>query len=225
MATRKKPSTGKGESQPKPLSESTKRKKAATLKKRRFAEEFVANGGNATKAAQSVGAPEAGASVTGHRMLRDAKTQDYIREFSDEMREYAVLRSVDVLGLLGSHLRIDPAEFLDGHGRFAVTKARDGGKTRWIKRLRVRERQIPVPEGEPEILEITHEIEFHDAQRAAIQLCKVFGLEQSPRQNERDQVEAAIKGYMRDANCTRAEALEQLSAVSPIVAKYASEIE
>lgn len=81
----------------------------------------------------------------------------------------------EVLARLTKYSRSSIADVLDGSGEFDIDFAKANHSDDIIKKLKIKRRIIPVKDGEPEI-EITHELEIHDAKDATIQLAKVHKL-------------------------------------------------
>lgn len=92
-------------------------KGAAKLKRKLFAEEFIANGRNATRAAIAVGYAPLSAGVTGSRLLRDANVQTAVREAEERLLEKSRLSSEHVLRALERAIFADPRKLYDQHGR------------------------------------------------------------------------------------------------------------
>ena len=206
----------------------TKGVKRAT-KAKRFAEEFVANGGNATKAAKTVGATEVSAREIGRRLLTNVDTQTHIREFAAARAAEAKVRAVEVIGLLGSHLRADLALVVEPNGTVDLQECHKRGVSHWIKKIRTTQRFILGGEGGESEIERKTELEIHDSQSAAARLAKIFGLEQAPRQNERERVEQAITEYIERKRqdgevVTREQAIVALADSSAKFARLLSEV-
>lgn len=205
----------------------TKGVKRAT-KAKRFAEEFVANGGNATKAAKTVGGTEVSAREIGRRLLTNVDTQTHIREFAAARAEEAKVRAVEVIGLLGSHLRADLALVVEPNGMVNLQECRKRGVSHWIRKIKTTQRFVPGKEGREMEIERKTEVEIHDSQAAAARLAKIFGLEQAPRRNERERVEEAIATFIerkaeQGEKITREQAIQALSGSSAKFARLLGE--
>lgn len=81
----------------------------------------------------------------------------------------------EVLARLSKHSRASIADVLDASGSFDLAYAKANHSDDLIKKLKIKRRIIPVKDGEPEV-EITHELELHDAQAATVHLAKHHGL-------------------------------------------------
>lgn len=81
----------------------------------------------------------------------------------------------EVLARLTKYSRSSIADVLDGSGAFDIDYAKANHSDDLIKKLKIKRRIIPVKDGEPEV-EVTHELEIHDAKDATIQLAKVHKL-------------------------------------------------
>jgi hypothetical protein len=88
-------------------------KDAARLKRKLFAEELVANGRNATRAAIAVGYAPHSAAVTGSRLLRDINVQTALREAEERLLENSRLTSEHVLRALERAIFADPRKLYD----------------------------------------------------------------------------------------------------------------
>ena len=200
-----------------------------TTKVKRFAEEFVANGGNATKAAKTIGLSEVSARNEGHKLMTKDDTQKRIREFAAARAEEAKVRAVEVIGLLGSHLRADLALVVEPNGTVDLQECRKRGVSHWIRKIKTTQRFVPGQAGSEVEIERKTEIEIHDSQAAAARLAKIFGLEQAPRQNERERVEQAITEYIErkrsdGETVTREQAIVALADSSAKFARLLSEV-
>jgi hypothetical protein len=80
---------------------------------RAFAREYVALAFNATQAAIAAGYSAATAASQGARLLRDAKVQAYVKEFSQAVVERAEVKAEDVVRRLNDMLMADPRELVE----------------------------------------------------------------------------------------------------------------
>jgi phage terminase small subunit len=149
-----------------------------------FAQNYVSNGGNGTKAAENAGFAAgvngASAAVAASRLLRNVKVRERIKE----LESASSVSTSEILGTLASHMRGDITDALPDGDEF-VERLKVSGVSHLIKKLKVRTRFIPREGKEPE-KEVTHELEFYDAQAAARTLGKYKGLEQAARENDAD---------------------------------------
>ena len=76
-----------------------------TDKQRRFADEYIANGGNATQAAAEAGYSRKTAYSIGAENLRKPQIADYIRERTEAIEEARVAKGDEVLKFLTSIMR------------------------------------------------------------------------------------------------------------------------
>jgi phage terminase small subunit len=140
----------------------------------KFAQNYVENGGNGTKAAINAGfaAGEDGATaaVTASRLLRNAKVQERIKELESE----SFVSSSEVVGLLASHMRGNVTDTLPDDDP-AVQRLKESGVSHLIKKVKF-----------DKVTGKMTEIEFHDSQAAARTLGKYKGLEQAARENDAD---------------------------------------
>jgi phage terminase small subunit len=148
-----------------------------------FAKNYMANGGNGTKAAEAAGysAGEGGASaaVAASRLFRNDKVRGRIRE----LEEASHVSTSEVVGTLASHMRGDVTDALP-EGDELRERLKAAGLSHLIKRLKVTTRYVSGGPGREPDKVVTHDIEFYDAQAAARTLGRYKGLEQAPRENE-----------------------------------------
>jgi hypothetical protein len=139
-----------------------------------FAHNFVANGGNGTKAAEdagfSSGTNGASAAVAASRLLRNVKVRERIRQLEEE----SGVSAAEVVGTLAAHMRGDVTDALPQDDPF-VLRVKDAGISHLIKKVKF----------DKETGKLT-EVEFHDSQAAARTLGKYKGLEQAPKENDAD---------------------------------------
>jgi phage terminase small subunit len=91
--------------------------RTAKLRRKLFAEEFVGNGGNATRAAIAVGYAPHSAGVTGSRLLRDTDVQAAVYETEERALRKARLSTERVLQELERAIFADPRKLYDEKGR------------------------------------------------------------------------------------------------------------
>jgi phage terminase small subunit len=100
-------------------------KGAAQLKRKLFAEEFVQNGGNATRAAIAVGYAAHSAGVTGSRLLGEANVKVAVREAEERTLGKARLSTERVLRALERPIFADPRKLCDQKGRLKPIQSLD----------------------------------------------------------------------------------------------------
>jgi len=195
-------------------------------RRRAFADNFIANGGNGKKAAEDAGfAKGAGAAVEASRLLRNAKVQAHIQARLDD----ASIKNSEILGTLASHMRADLADIFPENK--VLREAKLSGNSHLIRKIKQKERFIPQADGRPPIREVDTEIEIHDSQSAAKYLAKIRGMEQAPRENDADHVrrkqaysEAVERIYTRALDAgetvTREDVARQLIARKPEARQY-----
>jgi phage terminase small subunit len=139
-----------------------------------FAQNYVANGGNGTKAAEnagfSSGVDGASAAVAASRLLRNDKVRERIKELESQSH----VSTSEVVGTLASHMRGDVTDALPNDDE-NVKRLKASGVSHLIKKVKF----------DKETGKMT-EIEFYDAQAAARTLGKYKGLEQAARENDAD---------------------------------------
>lgn len=128
---------------------------------------------NATESARLAGYPQTESSlwVTGHRLLRSAKVQ---AELKRRLGKH-ILTPQEVLESLTEHARSDIADVLQPDGSFDLRAAKRRGKSKLLRKLKVKQRYEKGADGELTPV-IEHEFELHDAQAALNTMAKYHGL-------------------------------------------------
>jgi hypothetical protein len=172
----KKTTTTRGKRADKPEAD----KKPLKPRHEKFAAEYVGNGGNGTEAAQAAFPNQnpASAQVTASRLLTNEQIKARIAE-----RAQAALDLVDneVIGGLVEEMRGDITQALDDRGKPDFAMVREKGLGHLIKA--VTSKTYFTKNGDR--VEVSR-IEFYSSQAAKVQLCKILGLEQQARENDRD---------------------------------------
>lgn len=150
-------------------------------------------GVDAVQAVHPDTSPEA-AAVTASRMMQDERVRARVHQ---HIKAQTDCTAEEVIGTLVAQMRGDPTDCLREDGTFDFERVCQLGLGHLIKKLTQRQTVqeiIPVETGEGEVAPKTTTVlrvdfvtvEFHSSQGAAIQLCRVFGIEQQARENERD---------------------------------------
>lgn len=187
-------------------------KKKLTPKQERFADNYIANGGNGAKAARDAGYPKAAARVVAVENLTKPNIQERIQARTDDA---ASLKSEEVIGTLAAHLRSDITEVLDADGG-VVSRIKEKGLGHLVKKIKVRREVEPGTLKKFELVEI----ELYGSQSAAIQLAKILGLEKKPAENPEDEqakIDRAIAQFMAETGQGRDEAIKYLAPLIPEV--------
>ena len=74
--------------------------KNLTEKQKRFADEYIINGGNATQAALTAGYSERTARSQGHRLLTNVGVKKYIEGRLEEIQDESILKQKEILVML-----------------------------------------------------------------------------------------------------------------------------
>jgi phage terminase small subunit len=138
-------------------------------------ERFVAarlSGLNQTESARAAGyeGSDKVLAVIASQNLRKLKIQERIRQ---RLLSAANLSEDEIIGTLTEQMRGDMDDLLSENGFVSLDKARENGVTHLIKKLKYGEFGLS-------------EVEFHNPQAAAVQLSKILGIEQQPRENDAD---------------------------------------
>jgi phage terminase small subunit len=115
MATAKK--------KPKPKAGTSK--EAAALRRRLFAQAYIANGGNASEAAKAAGYSPKTAGVQGHRLLKDVQVQRLIAASAEDLAKKYELTADRVVRSIVQEINFDPANLFDQHGRMKTVSEMD----------------------------------------------------------------------------------------------------
>jgi phage terminase small subunit len=202
----------------------SKNVKTDALKPRaeKFADTWVENGGNGTKAAEAAGyAPGASAAVAASRLLRNDKVKAHIQARLEDSH----IRNNEILGTLAAFMRGDLADVLPDNP--ILKAAKDNGYSNIIKKATVKKY---FDKGLNAQVEETT-VEIHDALAAAKYLAKVRGMEQLPRENDADHArrrqgyhDVVESIYQRAVEAgeevTRADVARRLIARKPEAEKY-----
>ncbi len=150
-----------------------------TPKRERFVDHYIANGGNGAKAAKDAGYAQKTARVEAARLLTNANIQ---RRIAERIDDAASVSANEVIGTLAAQMRADATDLFDESGAFDIEKLREARLGHLIKKIKVK-RYAEGPREAQEPVDII-EIELHSQQAAAVQLCKVLGIEQEPARNK-----------------------------------------
>lgn len=180
-----------------------------TLKQKRFVEAYLETG-NATEAARRAGygteqSSDSVMAVVGWHNIRNAKIQKQIEARIADSK----VTADEVIGTLANHMRADITDLLEESGAVDINVIRERKLGHLIKKVRVK-RYVERKGEDSEAVEVT-EFELHSQQAAAVQLCKVLGLEKEPAANPRD-----LARVMLEKQLTRG--ISQADAVRSLVA-------
>lgn len=171
--------------------------KDLTLKESLWLEAYLQTG-NATEAAiRAYDCTEESARTIGAANLAKVRIRERIRARVAE----AGVETNEVIGTLASQMRCDGTEFLSDSGGFSVGDIRNRGLGHLIRKMKLRRVMEPGQDEEKIPVDII-ELEFHSSQQAAIQLCKVLGIEKQPAENPetlRREIERLAQEYGVDA--------------------------
>lgn len=132
---------------------------------RKFAEAYVANGFNATKAAVTAGYSEKTAYSQGSRLLKNVEIQTLV---SDVMASQ-IMSKTETAFRLSQHARADISPFINLNSQ----EISEHPLAWLIKKYKIKTRRLP---GTVAILEEKVEIELHDSQSALNTFAKHHGL-------------------------------------------------
>lgn len=160
-------------------------KKSADEKKRLFAEAYLSNGGNATKAALAAGYTESGASKQGYRMSKDPYILSIIGQGQKEILSKYRLTAEDVYRSIAQELHFHPAKLYNEHGGLKPINELDDDTAMALTGIEVQE----VGGGESPVV-VTHKLKWSTKNQAREQLIKLLNLygEKPPDPDEGKQV-------------------------------------
>lgn len=137
----------------------------AKIRHVKFAQAYVENGFNGTKAGIAVGFPEKTAYSQASRLLKNVEVQALISQYMDER----IISKTETAFRLSEHARADIRPFIT-----LTSKELSEHPLAWlIKKYKVKTRRVP---GSAGIIEERVEIELHDAQSALNTFAKHHGL-------------------------------------------------
>lgn len=203
--------------------------KPLTVLEESFIAAYISNGGNGAAAVLTAGykcKAKGAAAVRSSALLIRVNVSSEIAKRRAALRKATDVSAQEVVGVLAAQMRGDPTEAFGDESPF-INRLRNKGMGRLVKAVTIKRDLVKMDEFDDELetaVEITR-IEFHSSQTAAIQLCKVLGIEQQPGKNKNDpemlkalleeRVLLGIEGYRRGGvNLTRRDILE-MYAMTP----------
>ena len=187
-----------------------------TIKQQRWVEAYLETG-NATEAARQAGynATEATLRVIGSQNL----TKHNIRARIRERLEDEAVSATEILNTLASHVRSDITDLFDETGIIDLQTIREQGLGHLIKKIKRKRRYER--DGEEMVPVDELEIEVHNPQTAAAQICKMMGWEQMPAINDRDRqaAEDVLDHFIQEVEQTEGRILNRQEALA-----YAKEL-
>src|SRR5262249_24781054 len=127
----------------------------------------------------------------------------------------------EIIGTLAQQMHSDVADILDDAGDFDYPLAKERGVTGQIKKLKIRK----TPDKDC-LIETTYELELYSSQDAAKSLANIFGLNQAPRENEKDAqrkrewAETQLQRVMDETGMDRESALKWMRLNTPSAATW-----
>jgi Terminase small subunit len=207
--------------EPKPPSKKTgtapanaARIRKSQIKKKRFAEEYVASGGDGKTAARKAGSKAKDTTTAANELLHDPEVQAEIRAVAAEVRSVKILEGREILERLSEQATFDPTPYLNADGTVDLEKIKADNVGHLFQSWTVSET----------IFGKTCRAYPYSHQKALMQLAKCQGLEVAPKPNEFEAVRNGIKAYMDTNQCTLQQAIEFLSAKYPVVSRYAGKL-
>jgi phage terminase small subunit len=168
-------------------------RKKLTLKQQKFIEVYLQTS-NATEAARKAGykgSDEVLASI-GWENLRKLEIKRQIEKRVEESE----VASNEVIGTLASQMRADVTTLFNESNGFDIQTIKEKGLGHLIKKIKVR-REWESGKDEEKIPVDVIELELHSQQAAAVQLCKVLGIEQEPAKNKGELTKRMLKKLVK----------------------------
>jgi hypothetical protein len=156
------------------------------IRHEKFVEGFVANGGNATKAAQFAGYDQAPASLRAHAS-RLLKRPDINSRVKARMLDGARVQTDEILGELANRMRSNLSDVLDDHGQVDLAALRELDLGHLIRRITIVTRKAPSGEaaaGEPTEEVQTVRLELQSHPEAVSHLARVLRAEHSGKPDD-----------------------------------------
>lgn len=185
-------------------------------KKRAFIALLLANNMNieATCKARSISVP------TARKWFRENDFKAELQRRQDILSAAADITAHELIGLFVTQARADMADILPDNP--IVKEARLRGVSHLIKKIEVIEEIERKPNGTTgTVLKRRTKIELVDASKAAIQLCKLMGLEM--RDDELERARTAVRTCMAMKGCSPEEAISILVPHFPAVIRLRDE--
>jgi phage terminase small subunit len=200
---------------------------ALTWRENKMVDGFVANGGNATRAAVDAGYSPNYASQAAWNVLNRPAVQDRIRA----RIAHAEADPDEAIGSLVSQMRADVTDCFGPDGAFSVDLARENGLGHLLKVSTTVHRKVS-PDGSLRTTGDDTKIEFLSPQTAALQLTRINAAasgadsaeQDQPRHTNQERVDLLQKLIERTQEefpgMTRQQILDTIHDVRPEVAKY-----
>jgi phage terminase small subunit len=222
-----------------------------TYREERFLDEFVSNGGNASRAAVSAGYSAARADQSAYQILRRPEIQ---RRIAQRIAESRVIAD-EIIGTLASLMRGTLADFLDESGDFSMDLAIQRGVDHQLKNITSTTREIKATKDKPAQVIRTTRASLHSPIQAARALAHILGIDRHParsRQPSADHrplttaqrplttphhrppstdfdplvwLDDIISDQMRQTGLSRDQVIANLIQLRPEIAKYVIELE
>lgn len=150
-------------------------KAAAALKRRLFADAYIANGGNATQAGIACGLSEASAGQTGARMLKHAEVHARIKERQAVLSQKYELTADSVIKSLAQAVHFDPRKLYNTDGTLKQITELDDDTAAALAGFEVTEETIGSG-GQRETVGYTKKVKWLDKNVSREQAMKHLGL-------------------------------------------------
>lgn len=156
----------------KPAKKTASRESAAARRKR-FAEAFLLNDGNITKAALAVGFAPKSAASQGSRLLKHPQVQQFIQQRRAEIQHKAELSTEDLARALRQNLLFDPRKLFKADGTLIPVHELDADVAANLTALEVTE--STEGKGESKTVIRTAKVKFEGKSHARDQLARMLG--------------------------------------------------
>jgi len=217
-----------------------------TYREQQFINQYINNGGNASRAATSAGYSSACKDQSAYQVLRRPEVQRRICQRIAESR----VTSDEIIGTLASFMRGTLADFLDESGDFSLDLAIQRGVDHQLKNITTTTREIKATKDKPAQVVRTTRASLHSPIQAARALAHILGIDRKgtsktrnrftePRPDEpapaRENIQRdfdplvwlddLICDQMRTTGLPREQVIANLIELRPEIAKYVIDLE
>jgi hypothetical protein len=204
-----------------------------TCREERFVDEFITNGGNASRAGASAGYGAARADQSAYQVLRRPEVQHRIRLRLAESR----VTADEIIGTLASIMRGTLADFLDESGNFSIEAAKERGVDHLLRTITTTTREINATKNTPSQVVRTCRGQLYSPIQAAVALARILGIDSKRAQFTRPApdrqpliadpsalLEDFIERQMAEQQLSRDAVIECMLQVRPEIVTYLHEL-
>ena len=215
---------------------------ALTHREQRLVDEYVKNGGNGARAAESAGYGAARPGQSAYQVLNRPEVQRHICQRIAESR----VTADEIIGTLASFMRGRMGDFYDESGEFSIQLAKEREVDHLLKTVTTTTREIKATKTAPAQVVRTCRGQLHSPVQAASVLARIFGLDSGRSRRSLTTghwpltsdfasdlaadfkvgawLEDLIQQQMREQDLPRDTVVESLIHLRPEIAKYLREL-